>query len=249
MQRILRVMSLLKLAAVAIALSLPALPQTTATNPPAPYCFGFLRSAPDRVKLPQNEAMEIQKQHLGHLGKMSEEGKLLSAGPLVNSPDLRGVVIFQCASVDEAKAWASEDPAVKANQLWVDLYTWPAAARIGERYRAMRRADPAFKGTMVRYQLALLVKSPSYPAPFGPAFQQSLYGHRELVNRLQSDGKILAAAPFLDSEKWMGAVIYNAGSLDAAKALAAEDPFVKAGHVTVEAYEWFVAKETLPEAN
>jgi uncharacterized protein YciI len=241
------VMSMFRFLIAMMTVALPGAAQQ-GVEQPAPYCFGFLRSAPNRAKLPQEEALELQKQHLGHMGKMSEEGKLLSAGPLVNSPDLRGVLIFKCSSVDEAKAWASEDPAVKANQLWVDLYTWPAAPGIGERYAAMRKADSSFQGTMVKYQLALMVKSPTYPAPFGPAFQQTFYYHRELVNKLQSEGKILAAAPFLDSAKWMGVIVYNAGSLDSAKKLAAEDPFVKAGYTTVEAYEWFVAKETLPEA-
>jgi uncharacterized protein YciI len=37
---------------------------------------------------------------------------------------MRGIVVYRAASVDEARALASEDPAVKAGRLVLDAHPW-----------------------------------------------------------------------------------------------------------------------------
>ncbi|HEV7255188.1 MAG TPA: YciI family protein [Mesorhizobium sp.] len=55
--------------------------------------------------------------------------------------------------------------------------------------------------------------------------------HIAFLERLNAEGKLTFAGPFLDSEgKPDGSlVVVNAGSLDEAKAMLAEDPYAKAG--------------------
>ncbi len=90
-------------------------------QPEAPYVFGFLRAHPQRKSLPQEQLMEIQKGHMAHLAKMGRENNLVGAGPLDQSPDIRGILIFKGLTVEQARAAAEQDPAVRNERLVVDL--------------------------------------------------------------------------------------------------------------------------------
>lgn len=70
------------------------------------------------------ERVELQKQHLGHLKKMHELGRLLIAGPLLDDGAIRGLLVYKAASLEEARAWAEADPAVKAGRLKVEMHPW-----------------------------------------------------------------------------------------------------------------------------
>jgi len=69
-------------------------------------------------------AAEIQKQHLAHLDKMWKEGKLDIAGPFLDDDDTRGICIYNVKTIEEAKALAEADPAVKAGRLKVIVRAW-----------------------------------------------------------------------------------------------------------------------------
>ncbi len=67
--------------------------------------------------------------------------------------------------------------------------------------------------------------------------------HVEHLNRLNAEGTLKMAGPFLDGDgKPCGSlVIVNADTLDAAKALADADPYAKAGlfeSVEVKPFNW-----------
>ncbi len=85
----------------------------------------LLRPA-DRKELPKPEAEAIQQQHLAHLTKMAESGKMVIAGPFGDQHDqaLRGACLYRVGSVEEARALAEADPAVKAGRLKVEVVTW-----------------------------------------------------------------------------------------------------------------------------
>jgi uncharacterized protein YciI len=67
---------------------------------------------------------ELMKQHLAHLRRMWEAGKMVIAGPLLDDGNTRGLCIYKVASVEEAKKLASDDPAVKAGRLAVEVHPW-----------------------------------------------------------------------------------------------------------------------------
>jgi uncharacterized protein YciI len=72
---------------------------------------------------------------------MGQSGKMLIAGPLGDQPDpaLRGVCLYRVGSVDEARALAEQDPAVRAGRLRVEAMTW----WVGKGYLAFPKAPAA----------------------------------------------------------------------------------------------------------
>jgi uncharacterized protein len=79
---------------------------------------------------PSAEAQKIQLEHLWNIRRMMDEGKMLAAGPFMKDGDLRGIFVFNTESVDEAKAWAEADPAVKAGRLIVEIHPWLVAKEV-----------------------------------------------------------------------------------------------------------------------
>jgi uncharacterized protein YciI len=73
-------------------------------------------------KTPQTEA--IQKAHLENINRLAEMKKLVVAGPFGDNGKLRGIFVFRVGSLEEARALAETDPAVKARRLALILHPW-----------------------------------------------------------------------------------------------------------------------------
>jgi len=95
------------------------------------YVIAFLKSGP--VKLTDSlQISELQKAHLKNITRLADEGKLLLAGPFLENEPLRGIFIFDVASVEEARQLTSTDPAVKAGTLVMELHPWYGSAALKE---------------------------------------------------------------------------------------------------------------------
>jgi uncharacterized protein YciI len=68
--------------------------------------------------------VELQKQHLAHMANMHKLGRLVIAGPMLDDGTIRGLVVYKAASLEEARAWADADPAVKAGRLKIEMHPW-----------------------------------------------------------------------------------------------------------------------------
>ena len=90
------------------------------------YFMVFLKSGPKRSQT-KEEAMEIQEKHLAYLQKMAEEEKTSITGPMGDDGDIRGVVVYNTATAEEARTLAEGDPAVKNGRLVVEVHPWWAA--------------------------------------------------------------------------------------------------------------------------
>jgi uncharacterized protein YciI len=69
-------------------------------------------------------AAQIQNQHLEHLTKMWHEGKMDIAGPFLDDEDTKGICVYNVKTIEEAKALAESDPAVKSGRLKVVVRPW-----------------------------------------------------------------------------------------------------------------------------
>jgi uncharacterized protein len=70
-------------------------------------------------------------------------------------------------------------------------------------------------------------------------------GHLAYMESLHAQGKLVAAGPFGDEGPARGIVIYRVKDVAEAKALAAEDPAVKAGRLVLDAWPWMTLKGIL----
>lgn len=91
------------------------------------YVMAFLKKGPNRDRTP-DEAAKLQKAHMENIGRMAEEGKLVLAGPFLDEGELRGIYIFNVATVEEAQELTATDPAVKAGSLVMELHPWYGSA-------------------------------------------------------------------------------------------------------------------------
>lgn len=99
------------------------------------YVMAFLKSGPNRNQ-DEEEASELQKAHLENIGRMTDEGTLVFAGPTDDpTGDLRGIYIFDVSTVEEAEQLTSTDPAFKAGRLTAEymvLYGSAALMAVNE---------------------------------------------------------------------------------------------------------------------
>ncbi len=211
------------------------------------YQFALLKRG-SQWTAEQTPAVEkLMAGHMANIQKMSSLGKLMAAGPFgKNEFGLAGIFIFKAASMDEAKALAAEDPAIKAGRLALDFYVWHGPKGLGAQFNEEYRKDPNTKYTMTRYYFGMLKKGDKWTTQASSELQQTQLGHLWHIRRMLDAKKYLAAGPFAGNNDVLGIVVIAADNLDAAKAIAEADPAVKAGRHRVEYVEWYVAKEVWP---
>lgn len=90
------------------------------------YFVAFLKAGPNTDQS-LYEANKIQMEHMNHLNELAEAGKIIISGPMGDEGELRGIVIFNVPTQEEAEKLAAEDPAVKAGRLIMEIHPWWAA--------------------------------------------------------------------------------------------------------------------------
>ena len=83
------------------------------------YYFVFLNTNPEREELPEEKVMELQEGHMNNINRLSEEGKLITAGPVKGGG---GIFVLYASSLDEANEYLSTDPAIKADRFNLEVY-------------------------------------------------------------------------------------------------------------------------------
>jgi uncharacterized protein YciI len=101
-------------------------------------------------------------------------------------------------------------------------------------------------------QMVLLMRAPTWkklPDDEAQALQKAHIAHLEAMG---AAGKAVVAGPFGDQTDpaYRGVCIYRVGSVAEAKALAEQDPAVRAGQLRIEAMTWYFGKGymTFPKA-
>ena len=106
------------------------------------YVMAFLRAGPNGDT---TRVREVQRAHLDNIRRMAEEGTLLVAGPFLDDGPIRGIYIFDVATLEEARVLTETDPAIQAGRLEMELHTWygPAALRgLDEIHERITRTAP-----------------------------------------------------------------------------------------------------------
>lgn len=90
------------------------------------YVLCLLKSGPERSQ-DSATAAELMKGHLAHFEKLAKEEKIAMVGPTGDDSNLRGIIIFDVATVEEARALEAQDPMIMANRLTMEFHPWWAA--------------------------------------------------------------------------------------------------------------------------
>lgn len=210
------------------------------------YQLGLLRKGPNHGTGTKEESDKAQAGHMANIEKMATMGKLMAAGPMGDNGDLRGIFLFKAASLDEAKALAAEDPAIKSGRLRLDIFTWYGPKNIGKDFIAKYQADPKTPATMTKYFLVLLTSGPKALDGTATDKQKLQIEHMWSVRRRLDDKSFAAAGPFESAGNLRGIFVIAAKTIEEAQAIAEADPSVKAGQLAIEIHPWWVAKEVWP---
>lgn len=101
----------------------PPVIEQESDEPMKTYVMVFLKKGANRNQTAE-EAKKIQSQHMDHLKKMHEEGKLLMAGPFTDDHDIKGILVMNSIDIDEVKNIVEEDPAIKVGRLKAEYHLW-----------------------------------------------------------------------------------------------------------------------------
>lgn len=91
------------------------------------YVMAFLKKGPNTSQ-DSVTAAKLQKAHLENIVRMAENGSLVLAGPFMDNGEIRGIYIFNVATVEEAQALTASDPAIQAGRLTMELHPWYGSA-------------------------------------------------------------------------------------------------------------------------
>lgn len=87
------------------------------------YYLVLLKKGPNRQQ-DSLAAAKLQQQHLEHLNRMYREGYTSLTGPMGDDGELRGIVVYNTATKEEADSLARLDPMVQAGRLEVEVKPW-----------------------------------------------------------------------------------------------------------------------------
>lgn len=87
------------------------------------YYMVFLKSGENRSQ-DSTEAARLQKEHLAYLTRMAEEGYASLIGPFGSDGEIRGIAVYNTATLEEADSLANQDPMVKSGRLKVEVHPW-----------------------------------------------------------------------------------------------------------------------------
>ena len=205
------------------------------------YQLVLLKKGPSAPPASEAEQKAMQDGHLAKMADMNRKGVNVVYGPILADADIRGIGVLAVSSADEAKAEFATDPFVKAGVMTPEIYGW-----MGPKGWFSKPAsyDVSTPGNLEPLVFGFLVRGPNtgQDKEAAAALQK---GHLAYMDALHKQGKLVMAGPLVNGGERRGVVVYRVKDVAEAKALAAEDPSVKAGRLTLEAYPWMTFKGIL----
>jgi uncharacterized protein YciI len=201
----------------------------------------FLRPDPARKAISMEERQAIQNAHMANIRKMAQDGVLVAAGPMDDTPTtISGIFVLKADSLAEAETVAGQDPTVVAGRNTVDVHSWKGPAGIGTSYFKWKKDNPEAQDVMASHAFCLIRRGPAWHGG------RETYDEGEFLDTLRGAGMLAAAGPIDGDPDLLGIVIFKGASVDIARKIMAAGDAVKSGHVVVEYHVWWTADRVLP---
>lgn len=105
------------------------------------YVLVTLITGKEKIEAPE-ENKKIFAGHFANMKRLAADGKLVLAGPFMESAPKRGLFILNTDSIEAAKKWVKTDPAVKAGVFDFELnkiYCSAALMKINEIHKTIQK--------------------------------------------------------------------------------------------------------------
>ncbi len=227
---------------LSFGLGSPAAGQPVAeVQPSRVYHIVFLIPDPARKPIGKQEGERIQTAHMVNIHAMADRGVLVAAGPFDDTPTvISGVFFFATSSIEEARRVAQADPTVAEHRNTVEVLAWRGPAGIGDEYKRLHKEKPETPEGMGIHPFVILRRS-------GKELDRTLMAqHSAFWTKLRSGGKVVAAGAVEGDPSAVEIVIFDRIPIPDAASLAAADPAVSAGLLTVETHRWWSAANVFP---
>lgn len=101
----------------------PTRPQQNVPQGMKQYFFGFLVKGEKWAETPRKEDLdELMNNHLAYIRSQAAAGNYVLAGPFLDNERIRGVVLINAASAEQARSITSGDPMVQAGRMAVEIH-------------------------------------------------------------------------------------------------------------------------------
>jgi uncharacterized protein YciI len=202
----------------------------------------FLRPDPGRKPLAPQDRHRIQDAHMANIQKMADEGVLVAAGPMDDTPvSISGIFVFKAPSLSEARRIAALDPTVVEGRNTVDVHPWWGPPGIGAAYSKWKRENPDAKVPMGAHAFCVVLRGPAWKGGSQPDME-----HEEFIASLRGAGALGAAGPVDGDPEMLEILIFTTASTDEARKIEEKDPSVRDGRIVMEYHEWWSADRVLP---
>jgi len=229
--------------ATIVALTMAAVAQSAPESAPAApehyffYQLVLLRRPANAPQLDPDAEKKLQDAHTANIRKLTTQGKLVMAGPLLDDAALREIFVLKTQTEPEAERWTRTDPAVKANRLAPEYHIWIQPTNT---FRTPPESNPMETYTLVLYRRG--EKSQQHNG-WDPILQD----HLAYLRSLRESGKMVVGGPFRDGTGDSTHLLIFAATPEEASQIVARDPFVLAGEVKPEVHPWSTQQGVLPK--
>lgn len=175
-----------------------------------------------------------QQAHLKYLQGLWESKKALAVGPLEGAGRMRGLVILDVPTRDDAKAILGKDPRVQLGHFSLDVLTFWCEPGYFLHQGGFMELEKHYFGFLVRPASA-----PKLDAEESKRIQE---GHMANLNRMASLGILKSAGPFDGGKRYRGVVIFRGADPERIQREVGEDPAVKAGLLKLQLYPWWTSR-------
>lgn len=197
----------------------------------------LFKRGPQRTAEETQQRKEVLTQHRAYFMSLLDSGKAVIGGPITDEGEIRGLYVLRAKSASEARDWADADPAVKAGYFSVEMHPWWSE-------EVMKKATSPMK--MTQAYIGFLSRGAKWTPEKTPQTEELQKAHLANISKLADTKKLVVAGPFGDNGQLRGIFVFRVASLEEAKELAATDPAVQAGRLSIDMHPWLVPDGILP---